>query len=385
MTSITTVRTRSTPTPTACWHLRRPAGRAVVAVLAVIAALVPHTSGIAANAETERPPGSRPAGWIVPVGSPGEPPDVVRGFDPPDKRWLSGHRGVDVRAPAGSEVRAPAAGRVTYAGLLAGRGVVVVNHGTVRTTYEPVEASVTVGTDVVAGQPLGLLSGVGGHCVPAACLHWGAIEGDVYLNPLSFLGAAQVRLLPLRERTLTEERPPVVPDPPTGPPPDIDATLAWPVANPRITSPYGTRVHPITGERRLHDGTDLAAACGTPIRAPASGRVTAVGMRGPYGLQVAVDHGTLGSVALETSASHLSRPAVRQGQRVDAGTVIGWSGTTGLSTGCHLHFMVHANGHVTDPVQWLPRTGRGDLDGRHTRIAGGVVPRARDASASKSG
>jgi murein DD-endopeptidase MepM/ murein hydrolase activator NlpD len=283
---------------------------------------------------------------------------------------------VDLRAPAGSEVRSTAAGEVVYAGLLAGRGVVVVKHGSIRTTYEPVDASVAVGIDVSAGQPLGSLSAMGSHCAPAACLHWGAIQGETYLDPLTFLGASHVRLLPLRDRTLTEEGPPPVPDPPPGPPagpPPGGSRLNWPVSEPRITSPYGTRVHPITGERRLHDGTDFAASCGTPIRAPAPGRVTDVGMRGPYGLQVALDHGTLGSVALATSASHLSRAAVTAGQRVGTGTVIGWSGTTGLSTGCHLHFMVYADGSLTDPMQWLPDTGKRGTGGPG-RIVGATMP-----------
>jgi murein DD-endopeptidase MepM/ murein hydrolase activator NlpD len=86
---------------------------------------------------------------------------------------------------------------VSYAGLLAGRGVIVVDHGTTRTTYEPVDATVTVGAKVSAGEPVGRLALGGSHCLPSACLHWGWIEGDTYLDPLRLVGAGPVRLLPL--------------------------------------------------------------------------------------------------------------------------------------------------------------------------------------------
>jgi hypothetical protein len=80
---------------------------------------------------------------------------------------------------------------------LAGRGVVVVDHGVTRTTYEPVTATLPVGTPVAAGTPLGTLDLPGSHCFPRACLHWGWIEGETYLDPLRLVGAGPVRLLPL--------------------------------------------------------------------------------------------------------------------------------------------------------------------------------------------
>ena len=87
---------------------------------------------------------------------------------------------------------------MTFAGTLAGRGVVVVDHGTTRTTYEPVAASVSVGDQLPAGAVLGRLQLFGSHCSPRACLHWGLIEGrDRYLDPLTLVGAGPVRLLPL--------------------------------------------------------------------------------------------------------------------------------------------------------------------------------------------
>lgn len=124
-------------------------------------------------------------------------PEVVAGFDPPSDPWGAGHRGVDLLGSPGQTVRASLSGRVTWAGMLAGRGVVVVDHGSTRTTYEPVDATVGVGTTVAAGEPLGHLASAGSHCPPRACLHWGWIRGETYLDPLRLVGAGPVRLLPL--------------------------------------------------------------------------------------------------------------------------------------------------------------------------------------------
>ncbi|MGZ8741668.1 MAG: M23 family metallopeptidase [Nocardioides sp.] len=123
-------------------------------------------------------------------------PEVVLGFDPPTSRWGAGHRGVDLRGAVGQPVRAAAAGTVTFAGRLAGRGVVVVTHGRTRTTYEPVTAAVRQGEAVDAGARIGRLELLGSHCLPAACLHWGLLEGERYLDPLTLVGGGPVRLLP---------------------------------------------------------------------------------------------------------------------------------------------------------------------------------------------
>lgn len=283
------------------------------------------------------------AGWVRPVGPPDGRADVVHEFDPPEQRWHSGHRGVDLAAAEGTEVRAAGSGTVSYAGLLAGLGVVVIQHGTLRTTYQPVTASVRVGAVVSSGDPIGTLSGVGSHCAPQACLHWGVVEGDQYVDPLSLITLARVRLLPLGDRSITGD-----------PPPAAAGRIGWPVAAPFVTSPYGMRVHPVTGAYKLHDGTDFRAPCGAPVRASAAGRITHAGARGSYGSQVAIDHGVLGGLALRTSYSHLSSTAVTTGQFVTAGQLIGRSGTTGSSTGCHLHFMVYAAGAPADPMRWLP-------------------------------
>ena len=148
---------------------------------------------------------ARPAGALgapvdpVPVGVwPLQPqPEVVRDFEPPDTVFAAGHRGVDLAGSLGQPVLAALAGRVTFAGPLAGRGVVVIDHGPTRTTYEPVAASVHVGQSVLRGERLGTLQLGASHCLPRACLHWGWRRGDAYLDPLLLVGGGPIRLLPL--------------------------------------------------------------------------------------------------------------------------------------------------------------------------------------------
>lgn len=127
------------------------------------------------------------------------PHRVAHAFDPPDSAYGAGHRGVDLAGHPGEVAHAALAGTVVFAGLLAGRGVVVVDHGATRTTYEPVAASVHVGDPVAAGGAIGRLTLAQSHCFPAACLHWGLIRNsdDAYLDPLTLVGAAPIRLLPL--------------------------------------------------------------------------------------------------------------------------------------------------------------------------------------------
>ncbi|AKH87040.1 hypothetical protein AA958_25995 [Streptomyces sp. CNQ-509] len=151
-----------------------------------------------------RPPGVD-AVWPVDGGPRGRPV-VERGFEAPRSPYGPGHRGVDLRASAGKPVRAAAAGRVSFAGRVAGRGVLAVDHpGTgrppLRTTYEPVVPAVRKGERVGKGQVIGHLQGGGYHCA-TACLHWGLRRGPVYLDPLSLLPpglltAGHARLLPV--------------------------------------------------------------------------------------------------------------------------------------------------------------------------------------------
>ncbi|MGK5678725.1 M23 family metallopeptidase [Actinoplanes sp. URMC 104] len=138
---------------------------------------------------------------LLAFGWPVVPPSVSRPFDPPAERWLSGHRGVDLAGAPASPVRSAGPGTVLFAGLVAGRGVVSVAHaGGLRTTYEPVTASVSVGEVVARGDPLGRLQPGHPGCPAAACLHWGLRRGPLYLDPLALLGLGRVRLLPVDQR-----------------------------------------------------------------------------------------------------------------------------------------------------------------------------------------
>ena len=134
--------------------------------------------------------------------------------------------------------------------------------------------------------------------------------------------------------------------------------LGWPVSA-GITSPYGMRVHPVTGVYKLHDGTDFGVGCGTPVRAAASGTVIQAANVAGYGNQLVIDHGIMRGVGLATSYNHLMRFSVAPGERVAAGQTIAYSGGApgmygaGYSTGCHQHFMVYVNGGTVDPMGWL--------------------------------
>jgi murein DD-endopeptidase MepM/ murein hydrolase activator NlpD len=128
-------------------------------------------------------------------------------------------------------------------------------------------------------------------------------------------------------------------------------SLGAPLAQLSTASPFGFRISPITGgSGDFHRGQDFAAQCGTSVLAAASGTVTFVGWH-QYGggNRVVVDHGN----GLETTYNHLSSASVTMGQTVSRGDVVALSGTTGASTGCHLHFEVQVNGEVVDPTGWL--------------------------------
>ena len=128
--------------------------------------------------------------------------------------------------------------------------------------------------------------------------------------------------------------------------------LTWPIHS-YITSPYGMRLHPVYHRWTLHDGTDFGASCGTPIRAAAPGRVIARYYNVGYGNRVIIAHGYIHGASISTGYNHLSAYSTYVGQRVSRGEVIGYVGTTGYSTGCHLHFMVFRNGRTVDPMNWL--------------------------------
>ncbi len=122
--------------------------------------------------------------------------------------------------------------------------------------------------------------------------------------------------------------------------------MTLPIAGGRITSGFGMRFHPILGYARMHKGEDFGAAYGTPIHAVTDGLVAIAGRAGGYGNQIRLSH----SSVLGTSYSHLSRILVRAGDRVSQGQVIGYVGSTGLSTGPHLHFEVYRNGAAVNPT-----------------------------------
>jgi murein DD-endopeptidase MepM/ murein hydrolase activator NlpD len=296
-----------------------------------------------------------PAGWPL-SGS----PVVRRGFDPPAVIWGSGHRGIDLVADAGDAVLAAADGRVTFVGSIAGKPVVSLDHGPVRTTYEPVISTLHVGERVVLGQVIGQV-GRGGHCLD--CLHWGLREGKKYLNPLLLLasGSGQLRLVAETQRTIAERAARARAAAASATPAGLISTSVGrpgshgflrPVPGP-VTSTFGMRLHPLLKVWKLHDGTDFGAACGTAIRAPYAG-VVARGYYSPaYGNRLFVSHGRVAGVQVETAFNHAVRYLVRPGQRVSRGQVIGEVGSTGLSTGCHLHLMVWLNGRLSNPMSWL--------------------------------
>jgi len=145
---------------------------------------------------------------------------------------------------------------------------------------------------------------------------------------------------------------PAPPPPPPPPPQTTAGPLAWPVSG-RMSSPYGYRRDPLGRGWRLHSGLDIAAPCGTPVRAATSGTVVWTRYLYSYGNQVMINHGMVNGAPLATSYSHLSGFAVRPGQYVSRGQVVAYIGTTGSSTGCHLHFMVYVNGSHVNPIGWL--------------------------------
>ena len=174
------------------------AGRPAAPAPAVPGPALPPPGGPAVPAVPATPVPATP----VPVGGYRWPlagvPAVTRPFQPPPRPWLPGHRGVDLAGSPGVLVLAAGTGVVAFAGSVAGVGVVSIDHpGGLRTTYEPVTPLVAAGAPVVAGQPIGVL--LPGHegCPVTACLHWGLRRGADYLDPLTLLGLARMRLYPV--------------------------------------------------------------------------------------------------------------------------------------------------------------------------------------------
>ena len=128
-----------------------------------------------------------------------------------------------------------------------------------------------------------------------------------------------------------------------------DATPSiWPVKG-WITSGFGKRVSPFTGQMSVHEGVDIGAPYNTPVQSPAAGRVVVTGFDPRMGNLVAIDHG----YGMETQYGHMAKVLVKSGQKVRRGDVIGLVGSTGLSTGPHLHYHIKSNSHPVDPQRYI--------------------------------
>jgi murein DD-endopeptidase MepM/ murein hydrolase activator NlpD len=283
---------------------------------------------------------------------------VRRGFDPPRVVWGSGHRGVDLVAKPGQAILAAASGSVAFVGSIAGKPVISIDHGGVRTTYEPVISTMQVAERVTLGQKIGVL-GRGGHC--HGCLHWGLREGKKYLDPLLLLAdpGGRLRLVAEAEREVVKREAEARTAAAAQPAAITNSGgrsgshgFLYPVTGP-VTSAFGMRLHPLLKIWKLHDGTDFGASCGTAIRAPYAGVVTRAYFNRAYGNRLFLSHGSVDGVKVETAFNHASRYLVRPGQRVSRGQVIGVVGSTGFSTGCHLHLMVWLNERLSNPMSWL--------------------------------
>lgn len=139
------------------------------------------------------------------------------------------------------------------------------------------------------------------------------------------------------------------------------ASVLQPPVQARISSRFGPRVHPVSGARHNHSGVDFAAPAGTPVRAAAAGTVTFAGQRGGYGNLVVVRHGD----GTETWYAHQRDLGVRAGERVEVGAVLGTVGSTGRSTGPHLHLEVRRDGVPVDPLPLLGKAALPHPDHAH--------------------
>jgi murein DD-endopeptidase MepM/ murein hydrolase activator NlpD len=164
----------------------------------------------------------------------------------------------------------------------------------------------------------------------------------------------------------------------------VKALLRTPLNMSRISSRFGMRHHPVLRFTRLHAGVDFAAPPGTPILAAGAGRVVEAGPNGGYGRWIKISH----SNGLATGYAHLSRiaPGVRRSARVKQGQVIGYVGSSGLSTGPHLHFEVHRAGRPVDPLSLARKAMRSRLGGEDlTRFKARVAEIDRLRESTKNG
>lgn len=134
--------------------------------------------------------------------------------------------------------------------------------------------------------------------------------------------------------------------------PVISVPSRMPLSGFRMTSDYGMRTHPVLGRRKHHKGVDLAAPTGTPVYATADGMIERAEFSRSYGLVIYADHGA----GLETRYAHLSKLAVAEGERVKKGDLISYVGSTGRSTGPHLHYEVRVDGVAVNPIPYMVET-----------------------------
>ena len=186
------------------WTVADRRGGAVLTRVAVTVALVPAllallSAFLLAGAAAARATG---AAWQSPIGTASSPTRVLRPFVAPTGPYGPGHRGADLSAAPGAAVQAAGPGVVSFAGPVAGRGVVAVVHADgMRTTYEPVDPLVHRGQRVARGQVLARVARGPRHCGAVTCLHWGAITADGrYLDPMTLLAHRTVVLLPVPAR-----------------------------------------------------------------------------------------------------------------------------------------------------------------------------------------
>jgi len=136
-------------------------------------------------------------------------------------------------------------------------------------------------------------------------------------------------------------------------PPHGSGFFGWPTSTTAVSSYFGVRTHPISGDQRHHAGVDFALGCGSPIYASADGTVVQAGWAGGYGYRTVVSHGSVMGANMMSTYNHQPDTRVSVGQSVVKGAVIGVVGTTGASTGCHLHFEILKNGQAVDPLPYL--------------------------------
>ena len=135
--------------------------------------------------------------------------------------------------------------------------------------------------------------------------------------------------------------------------PNPSPRLVSPLDSYTVSSPFGMRIHPISGEYLFHDGLDMSSSCGTPVTAPANGFVIDYNWGGGYGNRLVIDNGIIGGRHIVTSYNHLSADVAKPGTSVVQGQVVALVGSTGASTGCHLHFMVWSDGELLDPLPFI--------------------------------